>query len=66
MFRSTIANGVIIISALHLAVAGDHQQFVKLLLDAGANIDAQDEQQRTPLIDAIAAGAHQSLIGMNG
>lgn len=42
--------------ALHIAVEGHSLEMAKLLLDAGAQINAQDEQGNTPLQFAFATG----------
>ena len=46
-------------TALHLAAAGLHQrnvEVVKMLLEAGADIDATDDDGHTPLMGAVVNG----------
>jgi len=47
-------------TALHRAVChgGDHRRTVEVLLEHGANLEARDEDEQTPLI--LAAGHRQS------
>jgi uncharacterized protein len=44
-------------SALHAAAVFDHPEIVTLLLEAGAAVDARDDQGFTPLLNAAKAGA---------
>jgi hypothetical protein len=46
---------------LHLAAAVGHVEIVKLLLDAGAEVNATDCRGKTPLADAVR-GNHQKVI----
>lgn len=52
----TVKHGPVIfgsLTALHLAVAGGNLAVVKLLLDAGASVDARDARGLTPLAWAV-------------
>lgn len=54
MLRTRCAAGS---TALHVASAGDHEQFASFLIAQGASIDARDEHGLTPLHVAIQAGS---------
>lgn len=44
-------------SPLHFAAASDNGNNVRLLLEAGADVDSQDYRQRTPLLEAVSNGS---------
>ena len=48
-------------TALHLATAGSHQDIVRILLEAGSQVDRQDSQGRTSLMLAAQQGSLQIL-----
>jgi [histone H3]-lysine9 N-trimethyltransferase EHMT len=50
-------------SALHLAAAMGHVQLMHELLDSGAQLDARDRFQCTPLDDAIN-GKHMEAVDL--
>jgi len=61
----TVKNGPVAFgsfTALHLATAAGSADFVKLLLDAGATVDARDVRGLTPLTWAIASDRPQPRI----
>ena len=48
-------------TALHWACQEDHSDVVQLLIDAGADIDAKDEEGRSPLLLDRKDGSHETL-----
>jgi len=52
---------VMLFTPLHSAAVGGHVDVVKLLVDAGAEVDAADDRGRTPLIRAAEYG-HAAVV----
>jgi uncharacterized protein len=44
------------VTALHIAAAQGHAEMVSWLVNAGAGVDARDQEGRTPLLHAASAG----------
>jgi hypothetical protein len=62
---ANVKNGPVLfghVTALHYAAVNGHHEIVKLLLDAGATIDARDVRGMTPLMFAVATDRPQSRV----
>jgi ankyrin repeat protein len=47
-------------TALHWAAANGHSKVMRLLIDHGANVNAQDDTKRTALVEAAGAQIHKA------
>lgn len=59
MIHLLLTNHIAIISentALMLACCGGHEDIVKLLIEAGADLELQNESGHTPLMEAASGG----------
>lgn len=48
-------------TALHCVAFADHHKIAQILVDAGADLDAKDDLDRTPLHQAALCGAHRTV-----
>lgn len=58
-----LAPGCYDLSPLHIAIQSDLIEVIRMLLDRGANTEAKDEWQRTPLSYCSSSEACSMLIG---